>query len=157
MEETYLSVADFAKIAGVSRQAVYSRLHTPDMTNFVKVDTDGKKQKKLINSKALALFERDASCKVDSQSVNQESAKQDNLTTFLLEQIKEKDSTIQSLLSQLEALQNQNTELTRLVDQGQKLQAMTQQQLLAPPPDQDQERETVQEKKRGFWSKLFPA
>lgn len=51
MKDEYLSIAEFAKRAGVTRQAVYKRLST-DLFEFTKVDNGTK----LINSRALRLF-----------------------------------------------------------------------------------------------------
>ena len=51
MKDEYLSIAEFAKRAGVTRQAVYKRL-TGDLQEFTKVDNGTK----LVNSKALRLF-----------------------------------------------------------------------------------------------------
>ena len=51
MKDEYLTIAEFAKQAGVTRQAVYKRLST-DLFEFTKVDNGTK----LINSKALRLY-----------------------------------------------------------------------------------------------------
>ena len=51
MKDEYLSIAEFAKRAGVTRQAVYKKL-TTELSDYVnEVDN-----KKVINSKALRLF-----------------------------------------------------------------------------------------------------
>ena len=51
MKEEYLTIAEFAKRAGVSRQTIYNRLDS-DLTDFTKL-LNGRK---LVSSKALRLF-----------------------------------------------------------------------------------------------------
>lgn len=51
MKDEYLSIAEFAKRAGVTRQAVYKKL-TTELSDYVN-EVDGKK---VVNSKALRLF-----------------------------------------------------------------------------------------------------
>ena len=52
MEETYISIKEFAELAGVSRQAIQQRLET-SLAEFVKANEQGKKT---ISTKALQLF-----------------------------------------------------------------------------------------------------
>ena len=51
MNEEYISISEFAKRAGVSRQAVYARLDK-DLSSFLVIDNG----KKSLNSRALSLF-----------------------------------------------------------------------------------------------------
>ncbi len=48
----YITIAEFARRAGVSKQAVYQRLNNVDLTSYVKLENG----KKVINIEALSLF-----------------------------------------------------------------------------------------------------
>lgn len=162
----YITIADFAKLAGVSRQAIYSRINSQELSVFIKVDNSRNRPVKLINTEALPLF--------TSQNVNQVDSKglSSNLhhLEYLKEQLNNKDQTISDLLNQVKQLQEQNNilssglieqgkELTRLLDQQQQLQ-QTQQvlyaklQALTEAPDTKPQQEKPLSKKR-FWEKLF--
>ena len=170
----YVTIAAFAKLAGVSRQAVYSRLDSQDLDKFIQVDNTGKKPKKLVSTEALQLFKtrtvNQVDCKVDTVS--------DKQLDTMQEQLKEKDKTITSLLEQVQQLQTQNQslsnslsdqgkELTKLLDQQQQLQAMYAKQLTlaaaseenkAPkaPAEEEQPKEVEPEpKKKGFFKRIF--
>ena len=52
MSSKYLSIADFAETAGISKQAVYQRLNTESLKPFIAI-VDGKKA---ISSDALKFF-----------------------------------------------------------------------------------------------------
>lgn len=58
-KDDYVTVAEFAKQVGFSRQAIYSRLDK-DLTEFVKVVDNAK----MINLDALTLFDKENTCKV---------------------------------------------------------------------------------------------
>lgn len=100
----YMTIAEFADAAGVSRQAIYKRLST-DLQPFVKVDNG----KKYLNSKALQLFNSTA---VESS----DNSVTDQLISILRDELKEKDH-------QIELLSEQITKAHTLVDQEQKLHA----------------------------------
>ena len=54
-KDRYISIANCAKEAGVTKQAVYSRLlKSQDLNKFIKLENG----KKLINTKALELFNK---------------------------------------------------------------------------------------------------
>lgn len=95
----YISIKEFAERAGVSRQAVYSRIDR-DLSSFVQVDNG----KKTLNIKALELFSVKQDCQVDcSSSVN---TLQDEITLELIKtlqtQLAEKDKQIAELQRQLD-------------------------------------------------------
>ena len=54
MNKKYLAVSEFAKLAGVSKQAIYQRLNT-SLKDFVKVEQG----RKVVDSAALSLFSPD--------------------------------------------------------------------------------------------------
>ena len=164
--DKYVSVVEFAKLAGVTKQAVYSRINGQEFTNFIIEDNTGKKPKKLISTKALPLFNNGNSKQVKKPKKSSTDAYMD----FLKEQIAEKDKLIDSLLQQSSALIQQNKELTesisatnenltKLWSQQQTLEAMEKKKLEAPEqsePDSQEapKAEPVQEKKP-FFSRLF--
>ena len=164
--DKYVSVVEFAKLAGVTKQAVYSRINGQEFTNFIIEDNTGKKPKKLISTKALPLFNNGNSKQVKKPKKSSTDAYMD----FLNEQIAEKDKLIDSLLQQSSALIQQNKELTesisatnenlaKLWSQQQTLEAMEKKKLEAPEqsePDSQEapKAEPVQEKKP-FFSRLF--
>ena len=145
-KDRYISIADFAKQAGVSKQAVYSRLKSQDLNKFIKLENG----KKLINTKALELFNKSSS----QSSFNQ------------VEQGLESTEReyIESLKKQIEELQRDKQELYRLLDQQQQLTAQAnatikQLQLQAPKEEasviQQEKQEKQEQKKQGFFARLF--
>lgn len=142
-KDRYISIADFAKQAGVSKQAVYSRLKSQDLNKFIKLENG----KKLINTKALELFNKSSS----QSSFNQ------------VEQGLESTEReyIESLKKQIEELQRDKQELYRLLDQQQQLTAQAnatikQLQLQAPKEEASViQQEKQEQKKQGFFARLF--
>ena len=141
-KDRYISIADFAKEAGVTKQAVYSRQKSQDLNKFIKLENG----KKLINTKALELFNKSSSQSSFNQSFNQ------------VEQGLESTEReyIESLKKQIEELQRDKQELYRLLDQQQQLTAQanaTVKQLQAPK----EEASIIQQeqKKQGFFARLF--
>lgn len=114
MSNEYISVSEFAKRAGLSKQAIYKRLST-DLTTYVKI-VDGRK---MLKSSALEHIKPKHEC---NQSVNQ-------TTIDLLKK------TIEMLEKELAAKDKQIDALQQMVDQEQKLHAATAQRLLTADPD----------------------
>lgn len=144
-KDRYISIANFAKEAGVTKQAVYSRLKSRDLNKLVKLENG----KKLINTKALEFFNKPSS----QSSFNQ------------VEQGLESTEReyIESLKKQIEELQRDKQELYRLLDQQQQLtaQANATVKLLQAPKEeasiiqQEQQQEKQERKKPGFFARLF--
>lgn len=169
MKETYVTIAEFARLAGVSRQAVYSRLDCQELDKFIQVDNSGSKPKKLVSTTALKLFKQKDCCQVDSQVDKEKLSSSDKLTSDLTsllkdqltekdKQLKEKDNQLKEKDKQIAELQAQVKEMTRLLDQGQQLQAMTQKLLAAPKSEPESEAEPVEpepKEKKSFFSRLF--
>lgn len=159
MEREYLSIRDFAKCAGRSRQAVYQQLHTV-LKDYVKVN----KGQKYIDRKALKeVYELD----VDVDSTLQSFADNDNQVCKVSEAHKD-DKYIQSLESQIDYLRQQlavkDSQIDKLNDalerttitlsQQQSLNMETLKQLedlkaKEAEPEQDQP-----EQKRGFFRRF---
>ena len=145
MNVKYISIADFAEQAGVSKQAVYSRLKSQDLNKFIKLENG----KKLINTKALELFNKSSSQSSFNQSFNQ------------VEQGLESTEReyIESLKKQIEELQRDKQELYRLLDQQQQLtaQANATIKLLQAPKEEASviQQEKQEQKKQGFFARRF--
>jgi hypothetical protein len=118
MKEEYISIAEFAERAGVSRQYIYKRLDG-DLSPFVK-DVNGKKRLKVA---ALRIFDVKQNDNADNNIDNHVDSEDTpevsrELVAMLQEELRAKDRQIDNL--------------TRLLDQEQKLHALTQKQLEAP-------------------------
>ena len=138
-KDRYISIADFAKQAGVSKQAVYSRLKSQDLNKFIKLENG----KKLINTKALEFFNKSS-----SQSSQVEQGLESTEREY-----------IESLKKQIEELQRDKQELYRLLDQQQQLtaQANATIKLLQSPKEEASviQQEKQEQKKQGFFARLF--
>ena len=139
-KDKYISIADFAKQAGVSKQAVYSRMKSQDLNKLVKLENG----KKLINTKALELFNKSSS----QSSFNQ------------VEQGLESTEReyIESLKKQIEELQRDKQELYRLLDQQQQLTAQANATIKLQAPKEEAsviQQEKQEQKKQGFFARLF--
>ena len=143
MKNKYISVSEFAKAAGVSKQAVYSRTKSQDLNKFIKLENG----KKLINTKALELFNKSSS---QSSSNQVEQGLESTEREY-----------IESLKKQIEELQRDKQELYRLLDQQQQLTAQAnatikQLQLQAPKEEASIiQQEKQEQKKQGFFARLF--
>ena len=135
-KDRYISIADFAKEAGVSKQAVYSRLKSQDLNKLVKLENG----KKLINTKALELFNK--------SSFNQFEQGLESTEREYIEFLKK----------QIEELQRDKQELYRLLDQQQQLTAQanaTIKQLQLQAPKEETSIIQQERKKPGFFARLF--
>lgn len=140
-KDKYISIADFAKEAGVTKQAVYSRQKSQDLNKFIKLENG----KKLINTKALEFFNKSSS----QASFNQ--VEQDLEST--------EREYIEFLKKQIEELQRDKQELYRLLDQQQQLtaQANATIKLLQATKEEASviQQEKQEQKKQGFFARLF--
>ena len=136
-KDKYISIADFAKQAGVTKQAVYSRQKSQDLNKFIKLENG----KKLINTKALELFNKSSS----QSSFNQ------------VEQGLESTEReyIESLKKQIEELQRDKQELYRLLDQQQQLTAQANATIKLQAPKEETSIIQQERKKPGFFARLF--
>lgn len=139
--EEYITIAEYAAKAGISRQAAYKRLCQPSCQPFVKTVN----RRKYVNT---AIFGDSCqpncqpSCQPlstdDNQVVNQVDSTTERLISTLEAQIREKDEQINRLISQLE----QQQELLRN-EQTKALYA------------EDHYRKLLAEKNTGFFKRLF--
>lgn len=133
--EEYISVADFAKRAGVSRQLVYRRIDN-ELTEYCKLVDN----RKMLNIRALELFEKQKlstkvstgfttqftklSTKVSTQFTVYKLKLQHKIDLLELEKehLKEK---VESLEAQTAADQEKIESLLKLLDQQQQLSAIS--------------------------------
>ena len=150
-KKEFLTVAEYAEIKGISKQAVYKQLNN-QLKPFVEVV----ERKKCIKIEALNEVEKEQFNRVE-QPFNQVEQQFNNLFQPLFEkQIEEKDKTIQSLLRQIENLQEQNSRLTELLHNSQYLIAAEQRKAIEPIQQQDIKQEIGEQKeKQGFLKRLF--
>lgn len=161
MGKEYLTVAEYAEIKGISKQAVYKQLNNK-LNNYVET-VEGKKCLKI------SILEENiqpSSTKVEQPIQPVSTEVEQPIQPFLEAQIKEKDKTIDSLLRQIEALQDQNTRLTELLHNSQVLlavekQALIQEQASTHTEEPEHRTETqsqdkpTEQKKHGFIYRLF--
>lgn len=161
--ETFLTVSEFSERAGISKQAVYSRIKT-SLAPYLKIE-DGVKK---ISTRALYElygFERDTGTKQESKSIEQGLNNQ--LIDLLNKQLIQKDRQIENL-EQL--LFNMNAQLTEsqhriqaLMDKSQEDQQNVEiaenQQSVADKEriiELEQEIKRLEEEsKKKWWQKLF--
>lgn len=144
--EQYITVSEFSKRANVTRQYVYQQLDKK-LKEFVKVVDN----KKMLNIKALELFNQEEDCKVVEQQFSQQ----------LNNQVDSLNKQIESLLDQLKAKDEQIKDLSTMVKQEQALHLATQQKLLLleqkqehqeqPKEEDTQLDQPVESAKRQWW------
>lgn len=125
MRKEFYTVAEFAALCNISKQAVYQKLNTT-LKGFVKVENG----KKLISAKALPDdFEKrlfNALIKdIEQQYPIVEEDKQSDFIAFLMAQIKEKDKQLEALQKEVsetnKTIANLTVELTEITKQAQEL------------------------------------
>lgn len=116
-KDEYISIAEFAERAGVSKQAVYKRIDK-DCKPWLKVENG----KKLINIKALKFFNVQPKDTVETAKEMLEETRQGYID-FLKHLVDEKNEQIKSLSKTIEREQE-------IVSQQQKLQAIAEQKRL---------------------------
>lgn len=89
----YISIAEFADRAGVTKQAIYKRIKAADFAPYVK-EKDGKKT---VSEAALTLFQQD-------QTAPAGTKQQDATAGHLLERISEQADTIEEQRKEIEYL-----------------------------------------------------
>lgn len=148
MNNDYITVAEFAEKAGISKQRVYQLLNKR-LKAFVQV-VDGKK---MLDIKALDEFSVKGGCsnfQEDCSRVEQEeNTTLDLLKTtinMLQKQLEEKDRTIHELTEALKAEQIQTS-------QAQALHGGSMQQMLLE--DMNNKKEASENAPRGFFKRIF--
>ena len=133
--ENILSVSQYAAAVGISKQAVYKKLNNK-LKPFL-IEVEGKKY-----------IDRAALSEVENQRLNEieqpfEQPLNNQIQPFLENQITEKDKTIESLLKQIESLQEQNNKLTDLLHNSQVLLAADKKILIEQGTPQKKEKKGI--------------
>lgn len=133
MKEEYISISEFAKRAGVSRQFIYKELSTKLSTYCKEVDNQ-----KMLNIKALELYSVNQTV---NQVVNEETDRDTmkDLIEILQEQQKVLKQELEIKNSQISDLSQANRQQLQLIDQQQKLQAMAEAKRLEMKPEKTEE------------------
>ena len=152
MNNELLTVAEFSKRAGVSKQAIYSRLDK-GLKQFVQV-VDGQK---MLNIKALEQYssqgveqEKQSTCSSVEQEQNSALDLLKTTIDMLQKQLEEKDRTIHELT---EALKNEQLQTS----QAQALHGGSIKQLLEQGQDAEEPEQQKKEAEasKGFLRRLF--
>ena len=108
----YITVAQYAEIKGISKQAVYKRLNNLLQPFLIVVES-----RKYIDIAALTAEEQGRLFGVEQPFEQPENNQNQPTAEFWQRQIEEKDSTIASLLRQIDILQEQNSRLTDTIQE----------------------------------------
>jgi len=119
-KDEYISISEFSKRAGVNRSYIYKLLSTKLKPFCLLVDN-----KQMLKTQALELFNVS---KVDTEETDGDTLKE------LIEILQEQQATLKAELDikneQIRALHTANTQQLQLIDQQQKLQALSEQKRL---------------------------
>ena len=151
-EQEYITISQYAKIKGISTQAVYKQLQK-SLQPFVVMVAN----KKHLDLSVLSDTERESLREIDNpcnQPIDNQNQPIDNHLQPLLEkqiellqnQLAEKDKQIESLLQQISGLQEQNSNLTELLRNSQVLLLTEQKKYI--------EQENPQKEKKGIFGFL---
>ena len=127
MDKKYYTVAEFAKKAGISRQAVYQAIDSKKLNHYVK-EIDGLKY---IHQNAFVVFSSKSGQAVDSKVIQLldrfwgQIEEKDIHIANLNEQVNLKDVQIEKLQELVFSQQQQLTELTKAFREAQALHAGT--------------------------------
>lgn len=124
-KEEYISISEFAKRAGVSRQAIQQRLDT-SLREFVKVAQG----KKVISIKGLRLFEGASLAQGFDKVCQGSKPLEESVIELLQAELEAKDRQLAAKDKQIEQLSKLLEQQQKLLDQEQQLHAATTQQLL---------------------------
>jgi adenylate kinase family enzyme len=126
MGKEYLTIAEYAEIKGISKQAVYKQLNNK-LKDYVEIVEN----KKCLKISVLEESIQPYSTKVEQPIQPVSTEVEQPIQPVWEAQLKEKDKTIDSLLRQIEALQKQNDRLTDLLQNSQMLLAVEKQQMIS--------------------------
>lgn len=173
-KQEYISIAEYATLKGISKQAVYKSL-TTKLKEYVEV-VEGRK---MLRAEALQPLHQPHSTQhlnnVKQPKVETVENGKDDLISFLKEQIKEKDKQIEKLQESAEEkdkyIREQGARLTDLIEQSNLLQQNNQmllkmlsgttedKEVIIVPEEQedkiDNEAGKKEEVKKGLFSRIF--
>lgn len=171
MKIEYISIKEFAEIAGVSQQSIYKRLNKKDnpLQPYFK-EVDGKK---FLRKSALSLYEIAASADEKAEQPEHEPEVKENVKIKekrdsnerlfdLLEQqlqekdrqLQEKDKQLQEKDKQLSSLLQRLEEANKIINQQQQLTAIEKKNMLEIEEKKDEIENHNEEpvKRKGFFS-----
>lgn len=170
MEKKVISVAEYAKIRGVSVTAVYNRLKTT-LNPYLTEDEKGRKCLKIEVLEAEGLEKEskmeESEVEKDSKPVeNVENTVENPLLKGLKEQLAEKERRIQELEKENARLQSvveennkqlleQSNKLIELIEQSNRLAASAHILLAEKKKEQNQTPIFIEEESKGFFKRLF--
>ena len=155
-KKEYYTVAEYAAAMGITKQAVYKQLNNKLQPFVVLVDG-----KKCLVAAAFGEHKPKVEQRIEQHTTNFEQHTTnleqpvEQQVDFLTNEICEKDKQIDSLLRQIESLQQQNTTLTDLLRNSQVLLAAEKKILIGQGESQEQEEITAENAKQGFFKRLF--
>lgn len=168
-EKEYLTVTEFAKLAGVSRQAVQQRMET-SLAEFVKTNEQGKKT---LHRNGLQLFgvdfdkpktqgttENDKAKEQESKAKTQ-GTNNDILYSALLQTVEVLQAQLETKDKQISELNARLAEALQITSQSHYIAAQAQAQLTdgTTPPEEESPAEGHQggqePQRKGFFSWLF--
>lgn len=146
MDNEYISIKEFAELAGVSQQSIYQRIKKK--YNPIQVylkDIDGH------------TFVRKTALKDLYSKENKEKVKEplERILDILEKQLAEKDKQLQEKNKQIESLLKSLDDTQRLLDQQQQLKAMETKLLIDKHDTQIDKKVQTQGNKKGFFSRFF--
>lgn len=112
----YLTIAEFAERAGVSRQSVYQRVNRNGLDEYLKIDDSGAKR---ISEEALKLYSNVKASEVAAETAHdasqalesEESAKVEYLTAEAIKSLQETVKALQSVVDRQSEELKQKTEM----------------------------------------------
>lgn len=112
----YLTIAEFADRAGVSRQSVYQRLNRNGLDEYLKIDESGARR---ISEEALKLYSNTKTSEVTAETVqdasqareNEESIKDEYLTAGAIKSLQETMKALQNVVDRQSEELKQKTEM----------------------------------------------
>lgn len=112
----YLTIAEFADRAGVSRQSVYQRVNRNGLDEYLKIDDSGAKR---ISEEALKLYSNTKTSEVAAETVqdasqareSEESAKDEYSTAEAIKSLQETVKTLQDVVDRQSEEIKQKTEM----------------------------------------------
>lgn len=157
LNKDYITVSQYAKVKGITKQAVYKQLNNHLKDSLIMVDN-----KKCIKIEALNEVEKQQLNQVEQPFNEVEQPFNNHFQPLFEKELEEKNKTIESLLRQIESLQEQNGKLTELLSNSQYLLAAEQKKALELTQPQETKQETIEitpsaeskEEKKGFLWRL---
>lgn len=162
MNNKYLTVKEFAARAGVSKQAVYNRINQVD--SIIQPFVVKVKNRTMIDIAAIDKFKPSQVESTNQSRFNQveSPADDDNYTKMLdilQQQLEVKDKQIKDLNNRLAELSNIINSQQTLLDQQQKLNLIDKKEMSSiqetEKAKENTDQKEQQEKKKGFFARLF--